>query len=76
MVKLFQMMKVFLLNGKQVKVTRKGPGEWEWGDLGVDIVLETTGKFRDRESCEKHLACGAKKGPYWSSRKKILISPL
>ncbi|GAB6888893.1 type I glyceraldehyde-3-phosphate dehydrogenase [Desulfothermus okinawensis JCM 13304] len=51
----------FLLNGKQVKVTRKGPGEWEWGDLGVDIVLETTGKFRDRESCEKHLACGAKK---------------
>jgi len=51
----------FLLNGKQIKVTRKGPGEWEWGDLGVDIVLETTGKFRDRESCEKHLSCGAKK---------------
>ncbi|WP_461833451.1 type I glyceraldehyde-3-phosphate dehydrogenase [Desulfothermus sp.] len=51
----------FLLNGKQIKVTRKGPGEWEWGALGVDIVLETTGKFRDRESCEKHLSCGAKK---------------
>jgi len=51
----------FLLNGKQIKVTRQAPGEWLWGDLGVDIVLETTGKFRDRESCEKHLSCGAKK---------------
>ncbi len=51
----------FLLNGKEIKVTRQAPGEWLWGDLGVDIVLETTGKFRDRESCEKHLACGAKK---------------
>jgi glyceraldehyde 3-phosphate dehydrogenase len=50
-----------LLNGKQIKVTRQAPGEWLWGDLGVDIVLETTGKFRDRESCEKHLSCGAKK---------------
>ncbi len=51
----------FLLNGREVKVTRQAAGEWLWGDLGVDIVLETTGKFRDRESCEKHLACGAKK---------------
>jgi glyceraldehyde 3-phosphate dehydrogenase len=44
-----------------VAVTRKGPGEWVWGDHNVDIVLETTGKFTDRESCEKHLAAGAKK---------------
>ncbi len=51
----------FLLNGREVKVTRQPAGEWLWGDLGVDIVLETTGKFRDRDSCEKHLACGAKK---------------
>ncbi len=51
----------FVVNRRQIKVTRKGPGEWIWGDLGVDIVLETTGKFRDRESCEKHLLCGAKK---------------
>lgn len=50
-----------LINGKQVVVTRKGPGEWAWKDLGVDIVLETTGKFRDRESCQKHMSCGAKK---------------
>jgi len=51
----------FLLNGRQVVVTRNAPGEWTWGDFGVDIVIESTGKFRDRESCEKHLACGAKK---------------
>ncbi len=51
----------FLLEGHQVTVTRNKPGEWTWGELGVDIVLETTGKFTDRESCEKHLACGAKR---------------
>lgn len=50
-----------VVNGRQIKVTRQGPGEWLWKDFGVDIVLETTGKFRDRESCEKHISCGAKK---------------
>lgn len=51
----------FSVNGKNVVVTRNAPGEWTWGDLGCDIVVESTGKFTDRESCEKHLACGAKK---------------
>ncbi len=51
----------FKINGKSVTVTRNAPGEWTWSDLGCDIVIETTGKFTDRESCEKHLACGAKK---------------
>lgn len=51
----------FLLGGREVVVTRLGPGEWQWADLGVDIVLETTGKFTDRESCGKHRECGAKK---------------
>lgn len=51
----------FTVNGKPVTVTRNAPGEWIWGDLGCDIVVESTGKFTDRESCEKHLACGAKK---------------
>ncbi len=51
----------FLLEGKQINVTRQGGGEWVWKDFDVDIVLETTGKFRDRESCEKHIGCGAKK---------------
>ncbi|WP_316900763.1 type I glyceraldehyde-3-phosphate dehydrogenase [Pseudodesulfovibrio indicus] len=51
----------FVMAGKPVKVTRNAPGEWTWGELGCDIVIESTGKFTDRESCEKHLACGAKK---------------
>ena len=51
----------FLMHGKPVRVTRNAPGEWTWGDLGCDIVIESTGKFTDRESCDKHLACGAKK---------------
>ncbi len=51
----------FSVKGRQVMVTRQGAGEWKWGELGCDLVLETTGKFTDRASCEKHLACGAKK---------------
>jgi len=51
----------FVMAGKPVKVTRNAPGEWTWGDLGCDLVVESTGKFTDRESCEKHLVCGAKK---------------
>jgi len=51
----------FILNGQQVYTTSDKPGEWQWQDMGIDIVLETTGKFRDRESCQKHLDCGAKK---------------
>ncbi len=51
----------FLLNGKQVYTTSKPGGEWIWGDFDVDLVLETTGKFRDRQSCEEHIACGAQK---------------
>ena len=53
--------KGFLVNGKQVLVTRQAPGEWVWGDEGCEMVVENTGKFTDRASCEKHLACGAKK---------------
>lgn len=49
----------FVMAGKQVKVTRNAPGEWDWS--GCDLVVESTGKFRDRESCEKHMAGGAKK---------------
>jgi len=50
-----------LINDKLVKITRCGGGEWRWGELGCRFVVETTGKFVDRESCEKHLACGAEK---------------
>jgi glyceraldehyde 3-phosphate dehydrogenase len=49
----------FLLNGKQVLVTRNAPDAWDW--KGIDILIESTGKFNDRLNCEKHLAAGAKK---------------
>ena len=39
----------------------KDPAGLPWGDLGVDIVIESTGVFRDRESVSKHLQAGAKK---------------
>lgn len=51
----------FTINGKQVLVTRDAPGEWKWSELGCELVVESTGKFTDRASCEKHLACGAKR---------------
>jgi glyceraldehyde 3-phosphate dehydrogenase len=50
-----------LIDGKQVLVTRNAPGEWVWKDLGIDLVIETTGKLVKREDLSKHLACGAKK---------------
>ncbi len=48
------------IDGKPIRITRHGAGEWQWGELGCDLVVESTGKFNDRESCEKHLARGAK----------------
>ena len=51
----------FLVNGKQVEVTRKGTGEWIWRELGVDMVVETTGTLKDGASLAKHIERGAKK---------------
>ncbi len=50
-----------LVDKEQIQVTKAQAGEWQWGELGADIVLETTGKFRDKSSGEQHLQCGAKK---------------
>ena len=51
----------FLVNGKQVLVTRCATGEWKWGELGVDLVVESTGTLKDRAGLARHLDCGAKK---------------
>ncbi|MBI5519568.1 MAG: type I glyceraldehyde-3-phosphate dehydrogenase [Desulfovibrio sp.] len=51
----------FLLDGRQVVVTRFATGEWSWKDLGCDIVIESTGKLNDRAGCSTHLACGARR---------------
>ncbi|MGI9609037.1 MAG: type I glyceraldehyde-3-phosphate dehydrogenase [Acidimicrobiia bacterium] len=37
------------------------PGDVDWGALGVDIVIQATGKYRTHEWCEKHIAAGAKR---------------
>jgi glyceraldehyde 3-phosphate dehydrogenase len=41
--------------------TERDPGQLPWGELGVDVAIESTGLFTDRASAEKHLDAGAKK---------------
>lgn len=51
-----------VINGDKVEVSaEKDPANIPWKKLGVDLVIEATGKFVDKESCGKHLAGGAKK---------------
>jgi len=51
-----------VINGDHVKISaQKDPTQIGWKDAGVDIVIESTGKFVDKEGCSKHLAGGAKK---------------
>ncbi len=50
------------IEGQPVAITRYAkPAEIPWRDLGVDIVLETTGKFTSREASQGHLDAGARK---------------
>ncbi len=50
------------IDGRELKVlAERDPGALPWGELGVDVVLESTGLFTDRESAAKHLAGGARK---------------
>jgi len=51
-----------VIDGKRVKVlSQKDPSLLPWKDLGVDVVIESTGKFRTREGASMHLKAGAKK---------------
>lgn len=53
---------VMSINGKEIKIFRcNDPEEIPWGELGVDIVVESTGIFKDREKASKHIKAGAKK---------------
>jgi glyceraldehyde 3-phosphate dehydrogenase len=48
--------------GEDVKIlSERDPAALPWGDLGVDVVVESTGIFTDREGAQKHLDAGAKK---------------
>jgi glyceraldehyde 3-phosphate dehydrogenase len=51
-----------LIDGKELKVfAEKDPAALPWGDLGVDVVIESTGFFTGRDDAAKHLDAGAKK---------------
>jgi len=51
-----------VVNGKEIRVTAiKEPDKLPWKELGVELVLESTGRFTDRDAAAKHLAAGAKK---------------
>ena len=51
-----------IINGKKVQVLQiKDPATLPWKDLGVDIVIESTGIFTDAEKAKAHIAAGAKK---------------
>ena len=53
---------VMEVNGKEIKIFRcNDPEDIPWGELGVDIVVESTGIFKDREKASKHIKAGAKK---------------
>jgi len=51
-----------IVDGKKVKVyAEKDPAALPWGELGVDVVIDSTGVFTDRAGLNKHLEAGAKK---------------
>lgn len=51
-----------VVDGKEMKVlAERDPEKLPWKDMGVDVVIESTGKFTDRAGAEKHLKAGAKK---------------
>src|SRR6186713_861193 len=51
-----------VVNGRKIRLTAvKDPAELKWGDVGADIVIESTGLFLDAATAQKHLVAGAKK---------------
>lgn len=51
-----------VVNGEEIKIySQRNPADIPWGDHDVDVVLECTGFFADKEKCEAHIAAGAKR---------------
>jgi len=51
-----------VVNGHEIKIVNdRNPENLPWAELGIDLVIEATGKFRDKEGCLKHIRAGAKK---------------
>jgi glyceraldehyde 3-phosphate dehydrogenase len=52
----------FSVDGNEIRVlAERDPAALPWGDLGADVVIESTGLFTDRENASKHIDAGAKK---------------
>ena len=51
-----------VVNGKKIRIiAERDPAKLPWGEIGADIVLESTGLFAERAQAEKHITAGAKK---------------
>ncbi len=51
-----------IVNGAKIKITaEKDPAKLNWGKLGAEVIIESTGVFRTQEACMKHVEAGAKK---------------
>ena len=51
-----------IVNGRRIRLTAvKDPAELKWGEVGADVVVESTGLFLTKDTAEKHLKAGAKK---------------
>ena len=51
-----------IVDGKEIKiVSERNPAKLPWKEMGIDIVIEATGKFTERDAAAKHLEAGAKK---------------
>ena len=51
-----------VVNGKKIRLTAvKDPAELKWNEVGADIVVESTGLFLTKDTCQKHITAGAKK---------------
>ena len=51
-----------IVNGKKIRLTAvRDPADLKWNEVGADVVVESTGLFLTKETCQKHIAAGAKK---------------
>ena len=51
-----------MVNGRRIRLTQaKDPAELKWSEVGADVVVESTGLFLDKASCQKHITAGASK---------------
>ncbi len=54
--------KTMIVNGKKIRLTaERDPASLKWSEIGADLVIECTGFFLTEETCQKHIAAGAKK---------------